>query len=459
MGDGAVRTYSSGMPARATPRYGRIRPWHGVVIALVALCGTAVAQPAGKSSPRLPAPVPVPAEEEVVERPVVGVIDLRNQEDSKQLAEAIARAIASTPELTSVSDYRVAAALVDPFEDEDLRALENARQKLQQALEKMGELELVLAIRLAEDGQADLDMVAPSPQTTELLADLAFAEGQARFARRDQDRRQIALAKVAFTWVHRLSPGRTLDPDTYLTDLIDLFASAAKPAGTATLNILDADAEATIWVDGKEQVAGARSIKVTAGRHLVMATGPGQQPSGQLIDVAVGQGADVKLARRTASPGLQIARARRALQAAADPTASAGAMATIQQIAGLSAAIIVRSDLNGVVAVQLWRDRAPGFGEIRTAKQPWSSEAERTLEPLIPKKKVDIKPGPFDGGIGPIDPVEPPKPWYRKRWVQVTIVAGVIGVIAGSIAISNAAGAADRPFLPPIEEPPGMGRE
>jgi hypothetical protein len=449
MGDGAVRSYSSGMAARATPRWWRIRPWLGAVIALAVLGGMAAAQPAG----------PRDDEEEEVERPVVGVINLREGTDAKALTDAIAQQIQATPELVGIGDYRVAAALVDPLVDEEKQAVDAARDKLAAAHEKMGELDLDAATRLAGEGQLEVvGKVTPARATTELLADLAFAEGQARFARRDQDRSQVAFAKAAFTWVHRLSPGRKLDPDAYLDDLIGAFDAAAKATGTATLEIAD---DRTIWIDGQEQPAGTRTATVPAGRHWIVATGPDQQPSGQKIDVVDGQRFTVALSRRTATGGVLIARARRALAAAPDPTARAGAMATIQRIAGLSAAVIVTSDDKDQLAVQLWRNKAPGFGEIKPAKQPWSSEAERTLAPLVPKKKViDDPKGPFDGGgIGPVGPVDGEKPWYRKRWVQVSIVAGVIGVIAGSIAISNAAGASHRPPGDISETPPGMGRQ
>jgi hypothetical protein len=436
------------MAARATPCRWRIRPWLGAVVALALVGRMAAAQPAG----------PPADEDDEVERPVVGVIDLLGTDESRDLTERIAKQIRDTPELAPIVDFRVAAALVDPFEDEEKQAIDTARANLSDALEKMGELQLGQATGYADAGQTNLvEKVAPSQITTELLADLAFAEGQIRFARRDQDRNQVALGKKAFAWVHRLSPGRKLDRDAYLDDLVSAFDGAAKETGSATLVI---DADGTIWVDGQEQPAGTREVKVPTGWHWVASTGPDQQPSGRKVDVGDGQRFSVKLQRRTATGGVQVARARRALAAAPDPTARAGAMATIQRIAGLSAAVIVTTGHNGEMAVQLWRDKAPGFGEIRTAKQPWSSEAERALEPLIPKKKViDNRRDPFNNIRIPIGPVDEGEDcWYCKRWVQVTIVAGVIGVIAGSIAISNAAGASSRTTGDVNEVEPSMVR-
>jgi hypothetical protein len=55
----------------------------------------------------------------------------------------------------------------------------------------------------------------------------------------------------------------------------------------------------------------------------------------------------------------------------------------------------------------------------------------------MPPKQAD--PGPDVRFV--IPPIEPPKPWYRKRWVQVGLVGGVVAVIAGSIVLSNSLGA------------------
>lgn len=422
----------------------------GAVIAALAVWVGAVGIAAAQ-----PVPTPRKAADDkakVVERPVVGVIDLTDGMDSLALVQAITRAIAEKPEVATVTDQRVGAALVERQVDEDQNAIETARDELNQANDNMAALDNVAAYRDAAEGRKALKNVAPTPEVTELIADLAFAEGQAHFARRDQNKSELVSARAAFTLVHRFSPGRTLDPNLYLTELIDEFAKAGKPQpGFGTL---DVSAEGTIWIDGKEQTGESHSYQVPPGTHWIAVTGPDREPWGEWRDLADGQRLPVSLPRHSATGAVLAARARRNLRVAPDVTASASAMATIARIAGLTAAVIVRTDQDGALAVQLWRNKEPGFGKIEKAKQPWSSEAERVIAPLLPPKPIDDNTDIFHP---PPVPHETPKPWYRKRWVQVSIVAGVIGVIASSIAISNASGAPERPWGFGSVEP--MGHE
>lgn len=407
------------------------------MIAALAVCvgaaGTAAAQPAGK--PTAPSKT---ADDKVIERPIVGVIDLTDgtDPDAKALVQAITRAIAATPELVQVADSPVATALIDSQVDEDETALGIARGKLSQARDRMAELDLQTAITYASDGREDLGkVVTPSPQANDLLADLAFAEGQAVFAQRDQDRKALARARASFELVHRLSPGRTLDSSLYLDDLIEVFNKAAKPPpGLATL---DVTAQGTIWIDGHEQTGDSHVYQVAPGTHWVVATGPEQLPSGGWAEVADGQRFPIVLPRRSATGPTLAGRARRALRSAQDPATASSAMGTIAWIARLTAAVLVSADKDGGTTVQLWRKKE-GFSKIRNARQPWSSEAERTLEPLLPPKVVD------NNTEVPLPPPPKPKKWYQKWWVRASLAAGVIGVIASSIAISNAAGASDR---------------
>jgi hypothetical protein len=426
------------MAARATPCR-RIRPFAGAVIALVGLAGNVAGQPAGgakaapaKGSKAEPAPV---------ERPVVAVIDLLGTSASQELAGEVAKAIAGAPDLVQIPDARIATQLVDASSDEDSQAVEIARDRLRQFEVYMADVDLLNAARVAGEGFDKLLEVYPSHGTTELAADLAFAAGQALFARRSVDKGAALRAQIQFELVHRLSPGRKLDDNLYHQDLIDAFAKAATArAGSATLEL---QVEGTIWIDGREQPVGATTVSVAPGRHVICLTGPENLPTGRWYDVSDGQRAVVQLPRRTAPAGVLVARARKDLALAHDPAAKAVAIAKIQALTGMNAAVIVTSDATKPIALQLWRDREPGFGEIKAAQQPWRSEAEKVIAPLIPPKPVvdDTPDGPTFTG-----PVDKPKPWYRKRWVQVSIVAGVIGVIAGSIAIANASGADLREF-------------
>jgi len=447
------------MAGVATGSWSRIRPLAGAVIALVVSATWAGAQPsigtgeqpaagAGSGAPRpfrpklpdLPDSV-ISDENQVVERPLVGVIDLHHDQDSRTLAGAIAAAIARRPELTTIADAEVAAALVGPLTDEDTRAVEEARKLLDEARDQLAEFHLDLAVDRARSGRQKLLQTTPTSASTALLADLTFVEGQAQFTNN-----QPGFARTAFALVHRLAPDRVLSRAEHPPKLIEAFTAAATiPPGSATIDVV---ATGTIWLDGQLQGDGARVLTVPPGAHVVIASGPTLLPSGEYREVVAGQTTRVELIRRPAPANVLATRARKALIDAPDPTARAAAMQQIADIIKtlpgapvMTDAVLITSVARDEAAIQLWRNRAPGFFKIRSVKRPLlDTEADRVIEPLMPPKKVVV---PDPGGFV-IPPIETPKPWWKKRWVQVSIVGGAIALIAGSVALSNAIGASER---------------
>jgi hypothetical protein len=455
------------MAATATGPGARIPPSLRVVIALACLGSTAVAQPAttGAAAPGAPAAtapgaataapgaaaaakapkkrlLPLRGISSPALRPLVAVIDLRADEDSKSLAGALAAAIARRSELAVISDADVAAALVGPLADEDARAVSEARRLLDNAREKTGQFELSEAASVAHLGLERLLDTMPTQVSLGLMADLAFAEGQARFANNEP-----GLARAAFAVVHRLAPERQLDRAEYPPKLIEAFEAAKAPApGSATLQIVSAG---TVWVDGQLQGDGGRSVKVSPGIHVVLASGASVLPEGELVDVRADQTRKIELERRPAPASVLAARARRALIDAPDATARVGAMRQIADIikslrgsAAMTDAVLVTTDAKGEAAVQLWHADPAGFDEIRAVKRPLlDTEADKVIEPLVPPPPPPIDDDGTGGVVIPGRDDRPVKEWYQKRWVQASIVGGVVAFVAGSVYLIGTSGA------------------
>lgn len=468
------------MTGRATGPWSPIRPWAGAVIALAAMAGVAIGQPLPPIGKRTPPPRKMPPlrpdsgaanlggpgstsnvhlPDEVVARPVVAIIDLRADTggDSRTLARALSTAVARRPELAQVADSTVAAALIGPLVTESTAKIRAARGFLDAAREAMSaEFNLSKALDRAMSGRAELLETLPTAESISLLADLVFVAGQVEFALGHVDE-----ARRAFALVQRLSPGRTLDRAEHPPALIDAFTAAATPpAGEATLEIT---ATGTVWLDGQLQGEGTRTVTVAPGMHVIVASGAEVLPKGAIVEhVAAGQTAKVTLAPVVAPPEVLAARARAALIAAPDPIARAGAMRQIAEIIAqlpgnlqMTDAVLVTSDPKGNAAVQLWRNRAPGFGLIRAIERPLlDSEADKLVDPLVPRKRA---PRPVE--IPDLPPPEP-KPWYSlSNWYMPTAIGGgVILAIVASVFLPDLFGAdMVQGHSPPMERPLDMG--
>ena len=420
----------------------------GAVLALVAATGMVAAQPvsptktgaAPKPSKPLPLPAALPAADPIppaglADRPRVAVVnlsDLRDHADFRQLAEALDDAIARRPELAQV-DRDVAAALIGAETNED-RTIKEARRNLDDARRSMGQFDLKAAKLWAEAGRDRLLQVTPTPALTSgLLADLVFALGEVNFRGTKN-----AEAKLYFSLVHRLAPGRTLDGAVHAPELIRTFAAAKTPPnGVATVRV---NATGTVWLDGQPHGKGTQTLTVVPGPHVIIVSDPDISPEGRTFDAVAGQTIAFTIESRRVQSDLRAARARHALMAAADEAARTAAMAEIKDLANLQAAVIVTADAKGAAAVQLWRTK--GFGNIETVQRPLPNDkADALIAPLVPPRKIDLRPKDI-GKKYEIPP--PPKPWYRKRWVQVVIGSGLLGTIAAGIAISRS-GADSRP--------------
>jgi hypothetical protein len=93
---------------------------------------------------------------------------------------------------------------------------------------------------------------------------------------------------------------------------------------------------------------------------------------------------------------------------------------------------------NGKLIAQTWHDRTkdephelmPGFSAHRLAEPDKPLEL---LKPLAPPPGPKIE----DPGVV-IPPITESPRWYQRRSVQLSVAAGVVAVVVGSILISRA---------------------
>lgn len=244
------------------------------------------------TTPRAPTATPAP----------IAVIDIRGDGVGGELAQELAVALGKQAGVTSIADPAIAAALVGPIVEEDTRAIADASRALQASRDELARFERASAVAQAALGQRLLFDTAPSPATTALLADLAFAEGVAELSE-PSDRER---AGAAFALVHRLVPGRTLDPARYLPEIVTAFAAAAAaPAGRATLAITG---DGTLWLDGRAVGPSPGHRQRRPGQSRGDRVGPGRLARGARISVPVDGLAQINLPAAPASRRVQTVR-------------------------------------------------------------------------------------------------------------------------------------------------------
>ena len=106
-----------------------------------------------------------------------------------------------------------------------------------------------------------------------------------------------------------------------------------------------------------------------------------------------------------------------------------------------------------VLQWQTWTDHAPGL----SAPLPVGNSTPRDLlAPLAPPHVADITPPTrHDIIIPPI--VEEPLPiWYRRRWVQASVAAGVLAAVVGAVlwAERTKSHPLDGPGMSSFKDPP-----
>jgi hypothetical protein len=136
----------------------------------------------------------------------------------------------------------------------------------------------------------------------------------------------------------------------------------------------------------------------------------------------------------------KVVRYRIALSQAQDDTAArASAMAGLAAFINVHDAVLL-SATNGKIVWQTWRDREPGFSEIRELGPDRPSEILRSLVPP--------RPAPPEVRAVPLPPL--PQRWYQRRTVQLGVVATLVAAIVGGYVWARYYHEGDRPWNPDI---------
>ena len=83
---------------------------------------------------------------------------------------------------------------------------------------------------------------------------------------------------------------------------------------------------------------------------------------------------------------------------------------------------VLLSSVNGKILWQTWRDREPGFNEIRELGRDHPAEI---LMQLVPPRPI-VEPEPRLVALPP-----PPREWYHRRPVQLGMVTAVVAAFIG----------------------------
>jgi hypothetical protein len=393
----------------------------GAVGAFQALgVSSALAQP--RPAPVLPAPAALAdaaADQAAIARHPVAVIDLTNDQAVRDVAYRLLELLASHADLAppSVSD---GAALVDKLPPEDEQRISDARRKLLSAVKNLAQRSFREAAIDAVEGQEALWRVTPSQSTPyglvvlTLYADLELALGQSRLGEQKD-----AEAREAFALTLRLDPNRTLDERRYVPEVIASFEAAR--AVQPELGKIVVRGTGRVWIDGEEVGAAPGEFPAPLGRHVVWLTGMLRETAGKEVVVTAARPGDATILDGPLTRPQKVVRYRIALAQAPDPAARAAAMKALAGFVNVHDAILL-SVVNGRVQWQTWRDREPGFSEIRELGRDRPGEI---LKSLVPPHPVDR--GPRVARL----PEPPPPVWYRRRPVQLGLAATVAVAVVG----------------------------
>lgn len=364
-----------------------------------------------------------PGRADAARRPVA-VIALADDPQAEAYANLIGTALVHHAALAPLEPGSMIGALVGEFLDEyrdQIASAEGTRVRAEQAL---ADFVFPVAISTAQVGHEALHTVVPSTHAVALYAELALVLAKAKLGEN-----LLAEAAKFFGLVHRLTPGRRLDPALHLPEVVSAYEAARNGRGRAGKLVIKGSGR--VWIDGNDQGATTGPFVLPEGLHVVWLTGFERETVGRQVWVDADQENVLDLGDAPAPLRLKVQRARIALRNAPDPAARMVAMRRLADLLAVRDAVLI-SVPGGKVIVQTWHDRAEGdllegFSAHRLA------EGETPLDLLRP-----LAPPPRRVGDWPRPPPVPDRPWYRRRGVQAAIAAGVLGAIAGSVMIGRA---------------------
>ncbi len=359
-----------------------------------------------------------PAAAQSDERPVL-VLDATATEAGARMVARIEKHLGPDPALAPVAE-RFRQPLRAPTPTDTSWQVE--RETLVEAQKLLTPVGYRQAAMLARSAQDRLARLAGEPEVRALLADLVLVEGLAVAGETGP-----AAARPLFMLVHRLSPGRTLDPGRFLPHVVRAFEEAAVTGVTGRLEI-KASGAAEVLVDGVVVPGGEPvNLAVPAGPHIITVRGEAILAEGRRVEAVARNQVLVELTPVLAPLEVRLGRARDRLVAATDDRARIDAVTTLLGLTRSARdAIVVVRDEDGALAVRLYTDRG-GLGPSR----PVDDDVAAAVAPLRPVVRPPPRgggPRPGGGVVGP--PPPPPRPWWQEPWVKAAggTVAGVVAV-------------------------------
>jgi hypothetical protein len=340
----------------------------------------------------------------------VAVIDLTNDQPVRDVANKLLELLAAHTELAppAISD---GAALVDAPPLDDEARIQDALARRKSAEQNLAQRNFREAAIDAVNGQQLLLHVTPR-KALALYADLALALGQSRLGEQKD-----AEAREAFALTYRLDPRRTLDELHYLPEVVQTFEAAKKV--TPSVGTIAVRGAGRVWIDGEDVGEAPGEFKASLGRHVVWLTDLLRETGGMEVLVTAARPGLAMILDGPLTRPQKVVRFRLALSQAQDPAARASAMKALAAFVNVRDAVLL-SKVNGKILWQTWRDREPGFSEIRELGRDNPIEI---LKQLAPPRVVPPPPPVVVRAV-----VVPPR-WYARRSVQLGLAATVAAVI------------------------------
>jgi hypothetical protein len=347
------------------------------------------------------------------DRRKVAVVDLSQSEAGAKLRDAFNEELQVHWALRSLGAFDVVLQRELLDEDREHRAI--AQKDLADADDALTRFDYDTAIKDAKGGEGELWWATPT-EGIALYADLLLVEGQAYLGQN-----KLNEATEAFALVHQLQPLRQLDPGRYLPEVVEFFVKARPNPQTAKLQVIG---KGRLWIDGIDRGSAPGTFEVTEGEHVVQLTGKTRITRGDRVFVP--KSASLEIPDQPASTELEVQRARLALAKAPDSAARAGAMQELAKLLDVHDAVLIDTR-NGGLAVQTWRDRAPGFSEFVAYKDQKPIDLLLPLAPANPPDEPRVA-----------IPFTPPvhvdeTPWWDHEWVQGSAALGATIVVVGIV--------------------------
>ncbi|HWN68933.1 MAG TPA: PEGA domain-containing protein [Haliangium sp.] len=397
---------------------------------------------------------------QVAPRRIAVVNTAQDQEAGAELAIRLRTVLALEPTVTPIPPGDLARALEGALPPPAVADLASVADLLARAREAMAQFDYQSSLSHLSQAEQDLLAAWPSPESARLLAETALERGRILMRQRQRER-----AVQEFVLVHRLDPGRQLQPERYLPDVIEAFAEAVARAGaqeadTARSVALEVTAlldGAAVYLDGRFAGYTPLTARVTPGAHYVSGTFAGQAAGGQrvAVDTARGQVA-VKLGLGAITVDERALHWRHGFVvgygghgAAPGPDAPRREPAPLDRglatelgrgatdFTGADAALVIATGVDGGLHVASYdaRTRVPG---------DWTPASEHGIEQVLrPFADTDtntqllsapsLSPGVSAGLLADSSGERDGRPWHRRPFYRALVNSGIAVSVAAVV--------------------------